>query len=68
MESIGLFLRETEINLSFHVSINAPSTEVELVGSILSDFQVKLAGTSSLVRVNAPTLDIELVATILDVF
>jgi hypothetical protein len=65
---ISLSLRETEINPSFHVSINAPSSEIGLVGSILSDFRVKPAGTSSLVRINASTLDIELIATILDVF
>jgi hypothetical protein len=62
------FLRETEINPSFYVDINAPSSEVEPMSSTLSDFRVKPAGTSSLVRINAPTLDIELVATILDVF
>jgi hypothetical protein len=61
-------LRETEINPSFHVGINVPSAEVELVGLTLSDFRVKPAGTSSLVRINAPTLDIEPIATTLDVF
>jgi hypothetical protein len=67
-ELIGLFLRETEINSSFYVGINAPSAEVRLVSSILSDFRVKLAGTSSLVRINTSTLNVELIATILDVF
>jgi hypothetical protein len=62
------FLRETEINPSFYVSIDTPSPEVGPVGLTLSDFRVKPAGTSSLVRVDASTLDIEPVATILDVF
>jgi hypothetical protein len=65
---MSLFLRETEINSSFYVDINVPSLEIEPVGSILSDFRVKPAGTSSLVRVNISTLDVKLVATILDVF
>jgi hypothetical protein len=65
---MSLFLRETEINSSFYVGINIPSAEVRSIGSILSDFRVKLAGTSSLVRVNASTLNIEPIATILDVF
>jgi hypothetical protein len=65
---ISLFLRETEINLSFYIDINVLSTEIELIGSILSDFRVKLVGTSSLVYINTSTLNIELIATILDVF
>jgi hypothetical protein len=68
IEPIDLFLRETEINPSFYIDINISSTEIELVSSILSDFRVKLAGTSSLVCINASTLDIELIATILDIF
>jgi hypothetical protein len=61
-------LRETEINPSFHVGIDAPSAEVRPVGSTLSDFRVKPAGTSSLIRVNASTLNVEPVATTLNVF
>jgi hypothetical protein len=53
---MSLFLRETEINLlgtSSQIDINVSTIEVsikiELAGSILSDFQVNPAGTSSLV-------------------
>jgi hypothetical protein len=68
MRLISLFLRETEINLSFYIDINILSTEIESMSSILSDFRVKLARTSSLVYINASTLNIELIATILDIF
>jgi hypothetical protein len=50
------FLRETEINLletSSQISINISTIEIdieiELASSILSNFQINLAGTSSLV-------------------
>jgi hypothetical protein len=53
---MSLFLRETEINLSrtsSQISINASTIEIdieiELAGSILSNFQVNPAGTDSLV-------------------
>jgi hypothetical protein len=62
------FLRETEINLFFYISINISSTEIELISSILSDFQVKLVGTSSLVYINILTLNIKSIATTLDIF
>jgi hypothetical protein len=65
---MSLFLRETEINSSFYISINASSTEIELMSLILSNFQVKLVGTSSLIYINILTLNIELIATILDIF
>jgi hypothetical protein len=68
MRSMSLFLRETEINLSFYIDINIYSLEIESMSLILSDFRVKLVETSSLVCINILTLDIELIATILDIF
>ena len=65
---MSLFLRETEINLSFYISINISSIKIESIDSILSDFRVKLVGTSSLVYINISTLNIELIATTLDIF
>ena len=46
---IGPSLRETEMNPSFQVGIDAPTVDVgDDVPSVLSDFRVKPAGTSSL--------------------